>query len=423
MFWSWDATNDWTFTGQTGDACALFDTDGDGLIGLAICARIANAPSDPSTLVQSAGSPYAFGCADTSNNRCSGPIQLTPTDAQLSATVAITASDPFANLDPDQDHPHDASIEVSVLRSFLPTGAVLVNVCSYPDASNGGNNNPFDCIAAPDADPDPRLALEVSSTTSVISADGQMVDYAYLVTNSGDRELASITVTDDLVAAVSCPQTQLSVAASMTCTGRHTVTAAEVDAGGSLTNTATADSDLTDPVIDTLAIPIQASASAMLTEAGTRCAAYASGAALPVETGSYAVRRGETARFLPRAVTYFSTVVAPSADFTVTVAQSNDGDWPLLPVRSNRNIAVYDAECDRMSIGLAAVDPATGVVTIPFTSAASDAAYHVAVEYSLSTLAGEPVGASPPSVTFTFMTDRGSGPIGASVEQIVISGR
>src|SRR4029077_3769244 len=25
----------------------------------------------------------------------------------------------------------------------------LVNVCSYPSAGNGGNNNPFDCITAP----------------------------------------------------------------------------------------------------------------------------------------------------------------------------------------------------------------------------------------------------------------------------------
>ena len=26
---------------------------------------------------------------------------------------------------------------------------MLVNVCSYPSAGNGGNNNPFDCITPP----------------------------------------------------------------------------------------------------------------------------------------------------------------------------------------------------------------------------------------------------------------------------------
>jgi hypothetical protein len=33
--------------------------------------------------------------------------------------------------------------------SVLPAGAALVNVCSYPSAGNGGNNNPFDCIVPP----------------------------------------------------------------------------------------------------------------------------------------------------------------------------------------------------------------------------------------------------------------------------------
>src|SRR5437773_1660758 len=32
LFWSWDSINSWTGTGQTGDACALFDTGIDGKI-------------------------------------------------------------------------------------------------------------------------------------------------------------------------------------------------------------------------------------------------------------------------------------------------------------------------------------------------------------------------------------------------------
>ena len=32
LFWSWDATDQWTGTGQTGDACALFDSNGDGKV-------------------------------------------------------------------------------------------------------------------------------------------------------------------------------------------------------------------------------------------------------------------------------------------------------------------------------------------------------------------------------------------------------
>src|SRR5439155_580363 len=34
-------------------------------------------------------------------------------------------------------------------KAFLPANSVFVNVCSYPSAGNGGNNNPFDCIVTP----------------------------------------------------------------------------------------------------------------------------------------------------------------------------------------------------------------------------------------------------------------------------------
>ena len=40
------------------------------------------------------------------------------------------------------------TIQINIPKILL-NGGVLVNVCSYPSAGNGGNNNPFDCIANP----------------------------------------------------------------------------------------------------------------------------------------------------------------------------------------------------------------------------------------------------------------------------------
>jgi hypothetical protein len=37
LFWDWDSVN---FTGQTGDACALFDYNGNGMIDVAVCSEI-----------------------------------------------------------------------------------------------------------------------------------------------------------------------------------------------------------------------------------------------------------------------------------------------------------------------------------------------------------------------------------------------
>ena len=162
LFWSWDATDDWTGTGQTGDACALFDTNGNTNIDFAICVRVEN-PNADTTKVQPTDPAFVFECSDAKNDRCTNPdpVSLSAGDVNIGALTAtppplpsppanlITDTDPFANLLPDQNHPNDSTIMVVIKKSALPAGAQLVNVCSYPSAGNGGNNNPFDCIVNP----------------------------------------------------------------------------------------------------------------------------------------------------------------------------------------------------------------------------------------------------------------------------------
>ena len=58
----------------------------------------------------------------------------------------ITHSDPFPA---GESYNHDSTVEIHILKTFIPETEVLVNVCSYPSAGNGGNNNPFDCIVSP----------------------------------------------------------------------------------------------------------------------------------------------------------------------------------------------------------------------------------------------------------------------------------
>ena len=160
LFWSWDSITNWTGTGQTGDACSLFDTDGDGKVNKAICARVANPAADPNivTIVpQDATHPvYLFDCSDARNDRCAqpnGPLPYT-VGTQVTAGVLpgssiapnlVTETDPFTA---GQSYRHDTTIAITVLKSLVGNGS-LVNVCSYPSAGNGGNNNPFDCIVNP----------------------------------------------------------------------------------------------------------------------------------------------------------------------------------------------------------------------------------------------------------------------------------
>ena len=84
------------------------------------------------------------------------------------------------------------------------------------------------------------LGLVKSSSTGGYGAVGDVIDYSYLVTNTGTTtESGIVSVSDNLIPDVSCPPGSLAPGASETCTGSYTVTQADVDAG-SVTNTATA---------------------------------------------------------------------------------------------------------------------------------------------------------------------------------------
>jgi uncharacterized repeat protein (TIGR01451 family) len=188
LFWSWDAVG---FTSQTGDACALFDYNGNGNVDAVVCGQIQNGPQwtaqNPqivqTTAVPSSfpsgwttgGSPFVFRCVDSSADRCSQPSAPRPytrgTDIVAGALGSSISTSPPANLvtntDPfsaGESNPNDSTLEIAVLKSYLATLAgnlgskypaianptpTLVNVCSYPSAGNGGNNNPFDCVVNP----------------------------------------------------------------------------------------------------------------------------------------------------------------------------------------------------------------------------------------------------------------------------------
>src|SRR5205809_64053 len=187
IYLSWNSVTSWTGTGQTGNACALFDTGGDGgKIDFAICASARNDPADSSHVIQSVGSPYAFNCPPANAGArnidgCAQPsnpliFDTTAVRAGVFANVAsstgnlVTFTDPFPTSPGDLDHPNrDTTIEVDILKagqekSILPANASLANVCSYPSAGNGGNNNPFDCILKPGSGP---LQIVKNSKTDV----------------------------------------------------------------------------------------------------------------------------------------------------------------------------------------------------------------------------------------------------------------
>jgi hypothetical protein len=207
IFWSWDAISSWTGTGQTGDACALFDdTDADAFIDYVVCARVENKnanPDDVGILVAATDKPvYIFDCSNKKNDRCTNPAPRvynvgqvlagpvgSPT--QSGAGNLISELDPFDVNDlngPGESWPHDSSIDIEIAAALVPANVSLANVCSYPSAGNGGNNNPFDCIVTPGTQ------YGTLRVTKVLTKDnggtGAVTDFSFDVSGSVANDVA-----------------------------------------------------------------------------------------------------------------------------------------------------------------------------------------------------------------------------------------
>lgn len=106
--------------------------------------------------------------------------------------------------------------------------------------ANGASPVYYDDLSLDHATPALSLAKTIASGAPY-SAVGASIDYSYLLTNTGNVTLfAPYNVVDD-AASATCPVGPASLApgGTVTCTGSHTVTQADINAG-SLTNIATA---------------------------------------------------------------------------------------------------------------------------------------------------------------------------------------
>jgi hypothetical protein len=105
---------------------------------------------------------------------------------------------------------------------------------------------------------DKELDAHVDSDLSEYVDEGDELDYLIIATNTGSIDLTGVTVIDPMFGtALDCvwdsSPGNLAVGESVTCTGTYVVTNAD-EVAGSITNTATADSDQTDEVTDSVTV-------------------------------------------------------------------------------------------------------------------------------------------------------------------------
>ncbi|MHB1318885.1 MAG: hypothetical protein ACYCYF_09740, partial [Anaerolineae bacterium] len=130
--WDWDDI-DWSGN-NSGDACALYDTDNDGLVNNAVCVVINGSPA---TVTDT----RVYSCGDDKPRTCTQPVALLPTGGTACA-ISTSSFDPFlaGNM-----YPQDTTASCFVDTSAF-TGGVLLDVCSYP--SQQPNSDYSDCILA-----------------------------------------------------------------------------------------------------------------------------------------------------------------------------------------------------------------------------------------------------------------------------------
>lgn len=93
-----------------------------------------------------------------------------------------------------------------------------------------------------------RLTVQAVNATAAFNTVGQVIQYSYVVTNTGNTPLAGpVSITDDKVMGVACPNVntvgnlddKLDLNESLTCAGSYGITTADLNSG-SITNNATA---------------------------------------------------------------------------------------------------------------------------------------------------------------------------------------
>ncbi|MEV7359175.1 LPXTG cell wall anchor domain-containing protein [Kitasatospora sp. NPDC091276] len=127
------------------------------------------------------------------------------------------------------------------------TGATTFNL-PFPPTVEGKNSPMVLCTFTNTPVPaTPSLTIVKTASPTTVTAVGQVVDYSFLVTNTGNVTLTDVTVNETAFSGtgtppvITCPAGAASLApgASVTCTAPYTVTQADINAG-SITNTATA---------------------------------------------------------------------------------------------------------------------------------------------------------------------------------------
>ena len=161
----------------------------------------------------------------------SGDVTLS--NIVITDDLIATVNCPLTTLAPTQTMVCSASYTVT--QADVDSGAVTNNAAANADTPDGTPIPEGTDTVTVTGDQTPSMTVDKQATTSDFTMVGDVLDYTYLVTNTGNVTISAISVSDDLIASVSCPATTLLPGADMTCTASYSVSQDDID-NGSVTN-------------------------------------------------------------------------------------------------------------------------------------------------------------------------------------------
>ena len=154
--------------------------------------------------------------------------------------------------------------QYTVTQADINAGTALVNVATVvTDQTTEQQDDATSTVdQSPDLTLDKVLESYIDDDLSGTVTAGDTLTYSFETQNTGNVTLTGVMITDPLdgLSALTCTPAQpstLAPLAAMTCTATYVVTALDA-VNGSVTNTATADSNETGPVDDSVFVPIVA---------------------------------------------------------------------------------------------------------------------------------------------------------------------
>jgi uncharacterized repeat protein (TIGR01451 family) len=190
--------------------------------------------------------PYAFLVTNTGNVTLDG---VTVSDTQEPPATPGNMS-PVSCPQPDlaAGDSETCTGTYTVTQADLDNGTIADQAVASATAPDGSAvTSPPSQLSVP-AQPPGALSVQKATTTTAVTAVGQVIPYTFLVKNNSSGTVNGISVTDTVsppslpgnLSAVTCPQGSLAAGASMTCTATYQVTLADVNEG-QVSDTAHAD--------------------------------------------------------------------------------------------------------------------------------------------------------------------------------------